>query len=319
MVTTFRARTNQCDGCRFYKVPAKCTAESRTTGKRHVRDLKGHMDKWCAQFLPKLDPDHPPPPEAISLGAGVNSIAMTIMLVNEGWSGPLLFADPGSEHPDTYCYIDYFEREWLAGRGMEITRISAASHPTLYTPTYRIPLLDKCEQKSIVPLILNRWCTTEYKRIPLTRMHITMGIQRALIGIAADESHRAWNRTEQDGIEIEYPLLIWNIGREECKQIIRSEGLVVPPKSGCWFCPFQRMEDWRALYDLRPDLFQQAVDLDNAALAKMNEHRVNPFEGQLLYKFKTHLERVKTAWDNQIDLPLMPAPEYEHRMCECRI
>lgn len=319
MVTTFRARTNQCDGCRFYRAPAKCTAESRTTGDPHVRDLKGHMDKWCAQFLPKLDPHHPPPPQAVSLGAGVNSIAMTILLFNEGWRGPLLFADPGSEHPDTYCYLDYFEREWLAERGGEITRISPASHPYLYTPTYRVPLLEKCEKKRIVPLILNRWCTTEYKRTPLTRMHITLGIQTALIGIAAEEADRAWNRTKQDGIELEYPLLTWDIDREQCKEIILAEGLVVPPKSGCWFCPFQQMTEWRGLYDLRPDLFQKAVDLDNAAIQKMHEHRLNPFEGQLLYKFQTTLQQVKDIWDAQLELPLMPPIEYEHKMRECRL
>jgi hypothetical protein len=317
MVTTFRAWTYNCKGCRFFRPPAKCAAESRTTGLPHVRDLKGEMDKWCAQFRPKLHEE--PPPEAISLGAGVNSIAMTITLWKEGWRGPLLFADPGSEHPDTYCYIDYFEREWLAKRGGEITRISPASHPYLYTPSYRMTLLEKCEQKDIVPLILNRWCTTEYKRTPLTRMHITMGIQTALIGIAAEEADRAWERTEQDGIQIQYPLLDRAIDREQCKRIIEGEGLVVPPKSGCWFCPFQEMQEWRMLYDLRPDLFQKALDLDNAAIAKMKEHRVNPFEGQLLYKFKTTLETVKTAWDHQLELPLMPAPEYEHKMCECRI
>lgn len=33
--------------------------------------------------------------ELISFGAGVNSVAMTILLVNEGWRGPIVFCDTG--------------------------------------------------------------------------------------------------------------------------------------------------------------------------------------------------------------------------------
>ena len=105
--------------------------------------------------------------EMISFGAGVNSVAMTIMLVNDGWRGPIVFADPGAEHPDTYCYIEYFEREWLKPRGLEVTRVSPELTPELYPPSYRMSIIDKCELKQIVPIMLNRWCTTEYKRKPL--------------------------------------------------------------------------------------------------------------------------------------------------------
>lgn len=101
--------------------------------------------------------------------------------------------------------------------------------------------------------------------------------------------------------------------------IIVAEGLSVPPASGCWICPFRRMDQWRELYDLRPDLFQKAVDLDTAAMTKMSKVRGIPFEGQLLFKFGTTLANVKAMWDAQLELPLMPEPEYEYQMCECRL
>lgn len=40
--------------------------------------------------------------EIVSFGAGVNSTALAILLVNEGWRGPIVFADPGAEWPETY-------------------------------------------------------------------------------------------------------------------------------------------------------------------------------------------------------------------------
>ena len=84
-------------------------------------------------------------------------------------------------------------------------------------------------------------------------------------------------------------------------------------------CPFQRLSEWRKLYDLRPDLFQKAVDLDNDAIEKMKEYRRNPFKGQLAQKFGHPLQMFKDQWDAQLELPLMPEPEYEYQMCECRL
>jgi len=254
----------------------------------------------------------------ISFGAGVNSVAMTIMLVEDGWRGPIVFADPGAEHPDTYCYIDYFERDWLGPRGLEVTRLSPELTPDLYPPSYRMDIIAKCEMKQIVPIFLNRWCTTEYKRKPLTKWAKAHGIECQNIGIAAEESHRARNG-EFAGIALEYPLVDRRIGRDQCKDITAAAGLSVPPKSGCWICPFQRLSEWRRLYDLRPDLFDKAVELDNAAIEKMKGHRRNPFAGQLAQKFGHPLQMFKDQWDAQLELPLIPDPEYEYQMCECRL
>lgn len=256
--------------------------------------------------------------EMISFGAGVNSVAMTIMLVEDGWRGPIVFADPGAEHPDTECYMGAFERDWLKPRGLHITRISPNTYPELYAPSYRMSLPEKCDANHIVPLILSRWCTAEYKRRPLQKWARRGGYTTQLLGIAADEAHRAL-RSQQGSLTVGYPLIHAGIGREDCTEIIRAAGQPVPPKSGCWFCPFQRLSQWRALYDLRPDLFQRAVDMDNAAIEKMRDTRTLPFAGQLTFKFNTTLQNIKDQWDAQMELPLMPERSYEYQMCECRL
>lgn len=254
----------------------------------------------------------------VSFGCGVNSVAMVIMLVEDGWTGPIVFADPGAEDPDTYCYLDYFRREYLSPRGLEVTQLSPKTHPGLYTPSYRMTLIEKCEAKGIVPIMLNRWCTTEYKRVPLTRWcrRGSMGVM--LLGIAWDERQRA-GVTERAGVALEYPLIDYEIGRPGCVDAIRSVGLAVPPRSGCWFCPFQSISDWRRLYELRRDLWDKAEEMDEIALAKMRERRANPFPGQLAYKHGVSLKQMREAWEAQMELPLMPAREYEHQMCECRL
>ena len=47
-------------------------------------------------------------PEFLSFGAGVNSTALAILAVNDGWRGEIVFADTGCENPETYCWMDYF-------------------------------------------------------------------------------------------------------------------------------------------------------------------------------------------------------------------
>ena len=89
--------------------------------------------------------------ELISYGGGVNSTAMTIMLVNDGWRGPIVFADTGAEWPETYCYMDYFEAEWLAPRGLTITRLGAEWRPEKKMRDCP-SLLDYCESYGMVPV-----------------------------------------------------------------------------------------------------------------------------------------------------------------------
>ena len=250
--------------------------------------------------------------EMISFGAGVNSVAMTIMLVNDGWRGPIVFADPGAEHPDTYCYLDYFEREWLRPRGLEVTRISPLTHPELYRSDYLMTLIEKCKHRRMIPLMFTRWCTAEYKRDPLAKWAAANEVRTQLIGIAHEESHRA-RFDVRYGIVKEYPLVDDRVNRAQCKVIIEAEGLAVPPKSGCWLCPFQTLAEWRALYDLRPDLFAEAVSLEQAA-HKRAGRLIKLAEGA-----GYSVLQLQRQWDAQLELPLMPDPEYEYQMCECRL
>ena len=39
--------------------------------------------------------------EMLSFGAGLNSVALAVLLANQGWNGPIVFADTGAEHPET--------------------------------------------------------------------------------------------------------------------------------------------------------------------------------------------------------------------------
>jgi hypothetical protein len=191
--------------------------------------------------------------ELVSFGGGVNSTAMTIMLVNEGWRGPIVFSDTGCEWPDTYAYMEMFEREWLTPRGLEVSRLAGM-------PWQRVKgglsLIDYCEQSHVLPQAAVRWCTMEWKVKPTGRYAEEHGVAVQHIGIAADESHRQPTKSR--------PLCERNITRQGCIEIIRAEGLDTPPKSGCYICPFQRHGQWRELWRRHPDLYERVAQLEEA-------------------------------------------------------
>jgi 3'-phosphoadenosine 5'-phosphosulfate sulfotransferase (PAPS reductase)/FAD synthetase len=193
------------------------------------------------------------PDSAVSYGAGVNSTAMIIRLVQEGWHGDILLADTGAEWPDTYCYMDYFEREWLQPRGLAITRLGAEWRASGW---HEKPLIEYLEHYAITPRADARFCTQAWKTEPIGQWCAAHGDPLQLVGIAADEAHRQKGRA--------CPLIDWGIGRAECVRIIQAEGLEAPRKSGCWICPFQKLSQWKELLERYPELYARGEALEAA-------------------------------------------------------
>ena len=193
----------------------------------------------------------------ISFGGGVNSVAMTIMLYNRGEIYPLVFADTMAEHPETYCYMDYFEKEFVGKYGQKIVKLSPINSNFHY-PYARRSLESYLLEKKRVPATFkgSRVCTKGWKIEPIKKY--SEG-RRQLIAFALDEQQRAKNN------EFEYPLIEKRISRQGCFDIIKEIGLFSPPKSSCFFCSFQRISQWEELWEKYPDLYYRAIKLEKEA------------------------------------------------------
>jgi len=237
----------------------------------------------------------------ISFGAGVNSVAMTIMLVNDGWRGPIVFADPGAEHPDTYCYIEYFEREWLRKRGIEITRINPGSR---WHKRSGLSLYDFCIKQGIVPYMMTRWCSKEWKVVPLMGWAEEHGVETRFIGFTVEEERRAKNFPGAV-----FPLIERDITRPECLRIIQRAGLDYPRKSGCFFCPGQPLTAWRDLYLNHRELYEQASALEVNVWTRTGRDDITLDPNGVTLK-----EKAARRWEGQMQFDLS-----EWMPCMCRL
>jgi len=156
-----------------------------------------------------------------------------------------------------------------------------------------------------VPSRTLRICTDKFKVRPLHAYFQRPCFE--LIGFSTDEAHRAKLRVEK-GSEHRYPLLEYEIDREGCKRIIREHGLPVPPKSGCWFCPFQRIAQWRLLRSQHPDLFCAAIKLED----RNRERRIAEGREPLWLASRPLSEIVNESQDALFE-------EYQYPPCRCEL
>jgi len=203
-----------------------------------------------------------------SFGGGVQSVALAILNAT-GRVTPradlAIFADPGSEEQGTYDLLPVY-RDWLAARGYELVTVA---HP-------KMPLVDYITQRStVIPVFRGsdgapgrRQCTSRWK-IDLVEREIRRRINKrgskwiTQLGISIDEIIRA--RVDPTK---RYPLIELGLTRADCRAIIEAEGLPVPPKSACWFCPFQSRNRWQWRAIERPEEFERACRLEEDVIRK---------------------------------------------------
>jgi hypothetical protein len=209
----------------------------------------------------------------ISLGAGVQSTALTLMSAHGEFGTPpklAVFADTGWEPEYVYKHLDWLEDELQRLSGMRIIRASAGD--------IRHDLVEfaagRGRRYASPPLyignrgMLRRQCTREYKIEPIARALRAEGYgpKRPVeqwLGISLDEvvrmkpSRVAWTKTR-------WPLIERRITRAACLEWLEDRGYPKPAKSSCVGCPYRSDAGWRDLRDNHPAEWADAVAVDRA-------------------------------------------------------
>lgn len=214
-------------------------------------------------------------PLVVAYGGGVNSTAMLVEMSRRSIRPDLiLFADTGGERPETYLAIHTVSK-WSISVGFP-------SIQTVYaTFQGEVEFLEAaCLRKRMLPSIAYGFksCSLKHKVEPQDKYcnswhpavvcWKTGGKAVKYIGYDAGELRRA-KITSDEKYVYHYPLIEWNLYREDCMEICKSEGLPTA-KSSCFFCPSMKK---REIFDLKlnhPDLLQRALQMeDNAELTSI--------------------------------------------------
>lgn len=212
------------------------------------------------QHLPGLEPPIPHYPDdgqsyyVLSFGAGINTVALMYLIQQHNF--PLhhvVFADTGAETPDTYAIVT-FAREFY-------DQAKIPFHTVQHRNT-QSGLYETAQRRRVIPSVQWRWCTRDFKVKPIHRFYASLDRPvKQYIGIARDEVHRI-RHGDNPRITNLYPLIDLGINRQDCQDVIAAHGGPETHKSGCYFCPFNSPSRWQQIQVRHPDLFQQALKLE---------------------------------------------------------
>src|SRR5438552_2082882 len=114
----------------------------------------------------------------LSYGGGLNSFALLLLLLKSGRRlDEVVFADTGAELPETYAHIN-FVRKFLRSKGVAFTVVKSGNGS----------LYETCKRRRVIPSMIWRWSTRDYKITPIYAYYRSMGCHiNQYLAIAWDE------------------------------------------------------------------------------------------------------------------------------------
>jgi len=217
----------------------------------------------------------------ISLGWGVQSFALAAMSAL-GELPPVdaaIHADTTHERMETYEFAARWT-PWLEERGVRVVTVRA--------PDNRLQGLQNTECVSVLPPAFGTWpgglpsgqirrqCTYDWKIAPQRRwMQAHRNGEQVVqwLGITLDE----WQRMRDSDVKYityVYPFMDmaqpWRRG--DVLRWLMKNGLEIPLKSRCVFCPFQRDADWRECKLADNNDWERAVNVDRLLRHKVDNY-----------------------------------------------
>jgi 3'-phosphoadenosine 5'-phosphosulfate sulfotransferase (PAPS reductase)/FAD synthetase len=123
-----------------------------------------------------------------------------------------------------------------------------------------------CDDQGALPNFRMRFCTRLLKIAPFKAMLLEAMPAVAYVGLRADEADREGvdyggdvKFGTADGITQRYPLreIGWGVG--DVLKYLGGKGIVIPERTDCARCFFQRLGEWYRLWQRHPDIFDDAI------------------------------------------------------------
>lgn len=167
------------------------------------------------------------------------------------------FTDTGAELKEIYDFLDKLE----AHLGKEIIRLSSGKDFDYWLTMHN----------EYLPSAQQRWCTRMMKIKPFEEF-VGDDLVVSYIGIRADENREGYI-SKKDTIKAVFPFIEDGLVRDDIFQIL-EDSVGIPEyykwrsRSGCYFCFFQRQDEWLGLKRNHPELFEKAREFEQRVRTK---------------------------------------------------
>ena len=170
------------------------------------------------------------------------------------------FSDTGAELTEVYEFLDKLE----AYLGKEIIRLSSGRDFDHHLKMHN----------GLLPSPKMRWCTREMKIKPFEDFVGTDNVI-SYVGIRADEFRDGYKADGKPNIHPAFPFIEDGLVRDDVFKLL-EDTIGIPEyyrwrsRSGCYFCFFQRRDEWLGLKENHPELFEQAKDYETRERTKFS-------------------------------------------------
>lgn len=223
----------------------------------------------------------------LGLSGGKDSAALALFLREKGLTPDNMeyyFLDTGCELPEVYAFLDRLE----VYLDIEIVRLGSE-----LSFEDHLKMQSKINtNENFLPSPFSRWCTKLMKIQPFEQ-YIGLDSAVSYIGIRADEMRDGYNVKGGKNITPVYPFKKHNIVRKDVFDILeRTIGIPEYYKwrsrSGCYFCFYQRLDEWAGLYKHHPNLFNKAMTFEKSDQTSGRSY--SWIEGKTLQELKTQID-----------------------------
>ena len=162
------------------------------------------------------------------------------------------FTDTGAELEEVYNLLDKLEEDL----GKSIKRLNSGQDFEHWLKIHN----------NLLPSVQQRWCTKTMKIKPFEEF-VGEDLCISYVGIRGDENRKGYVSTKSN-IQAVFPFVEDNIVRDDVFRIL-EESVGIPEyykwrsRSGCYFCFFQRQDEWLGLKTNHPELFEKAKAIEN--------------------------------------------------------
>ena len=191
----------------------------------------------------------------LGISGGKDSAALAVYLRDKIPDMEYVFCDTGKELKETYEYIDMLEvflNKHIIRLPKELPGYSEKYNFDHWLERYG----------NFLPSTQSRWCTVNLKLEPFEK-YIGEDIVINYVGIRADEYRKGYISTKQN-VKTIFPFVADGITKNDVLNILDEAGIGLPKyyswrsRSGCYFCFYQRNEEWIGLMENHPNLWEEA-------------------------------------------------------------